>query len=166
MIFRLSDYDKNRRDPDAIVYTFSCGAVLRLTRNDFANAAEFCFWKQVSDKTYQEQAPADREWSERTAEWSDNSSGAVKSPEDCFLEKLRQAELHAELIAKLKKFAQQLTAAQIRRYYLYVVVGMSQRKIARVEGVSPVAVSKSIRKARAAAMTIAAEVKVKEKNVR
>lgn len=79
------------------------------------------------------------------------------------MEKLRQAELHAELIAKLKKFAQQLTAAQIRRYYLYVVVGMSQRKIARVEGVSPVAVSKSIRKARAAAMTIAAEVKVKEK---
>ena len=166
MIFRQTDYDKNRRDPDAIVYTFSCGTILRLTRNDFANEEEFHFWKQVSDKTYQEQAPADREWSERTAEWSDNSSGAVTSPEVCFFEKLRQAELHAELTAKLKKLSQQLTAAQLRRYYLHVAVGMSQRKIAKLEGVSPVAVSKSIRKARAAAITIAREVKANNQNAR
>ncbi|MBQ3702491.1 MAG: hypothetical protein II885_07015 [Oscillospiraceae bacterium] len=163
MIFRQTDYDKNRRDPDAIVYTFSCGTVLRLTRNDFANEEEFRFWKQVSDKTYQEQAPADREWSERTAEWSDNSSGAVTSPEVCFFEKLRQAELHAELTAKLKELARQVTAAQFRRYYLHVAVGMSQRKIAKLEGVSPVAVSKSIHKARTAAMAIAAEEESKEK---
>lgn len=164
MIFHLSDYDRNRRDPDAIVYTNSCGPATRLTRKDFASDAEFRFWKQVSDKTYQEQAPADREWSERTADWSDNSSGAVKSPEDCFFEKLREAELHAELITKLKNLSQRLNAAQFRRYYLHVVVGMSQRKIAKLEGVSPVAVSKSIRKARTAAMAIASEVKAKEKS--
>ena len=65
MIFRLSDYDKNRRDPDGIVYTNSCGPATRLTRKDFASDADFRYWKQVSDTAYQEQAPAQNRRIER-----------------------------------------------------------------------------------------------------
>lgn len=154
MIFRLSDYDKNRRDPEAIVYTNSCGPATRLTRKDFANDAEFRYWKKVSDIAYQEQAPADREWSDKTAEWSDNSSGAEKSPEDYFFERLRIQELRAEIEKVFAQLKAKITEVQYRRFRMFVVDGLSQRQIAKIEGVSPVAISKSIRAARKAARKI------------
>lgn len=154
MIFRLSDYDKNRRDPEAIVYTNSCGPATRLTRKDFANDAEFRYWKKVSDIAYQEQAPADREWSDKTAEWSDNSSGAEKSPEDYSFERLRIQELRAEIEKVFAQLKAKITEVQYRRFRMFVVDGLSQRQIAKIEGVSPVAISKSIRAARKAARKI------------
>ena len=154
MIFRLSDYDKNRRDPDAIVYTNSCGPATRLTRKDFANDADFRYWKQVSDTAYQEQAPADREWSDKTAEWSDNTSGAEKSPEDYFFAKLQMQELRTEIEKLFVQLQTEITEAQYRRFRMFVIDCLSQRQIAKIEGVSPVAISKSIRAARKAARKI------------
>lgn len=154
MIFRLSDYDKNRRDPDAIVYTNSCGPATRLTRKDFANDAEFRYWKKVSDIAYQEQAPADREWSDKTAEWSDNTSGAENSPEDYFFERLRMQELRTEIEKLFVQLKSGITNVQYRRFRMFVIDGLSQRLIAKIEGVSPVAISKSIRAARKAARKI------------
>lgn len=154
MIFRLSDYDKNRRDPDGIVYTNSCGPATRLTRKDFASDADFRYWKKVSDIAYQEQAPADREWSDKTVEWSDNSSGAEKSPEDYFFERQRMQELRAEIEMVFAQLKAKITAVQYRRFRMFAVGGLSQRQIAKIEGVSPVAISKSIRAARKAVRKI------------
>lgn len=154
MIFRLSDYDKNRRDPDGIVYTNSCGPATRLTRKDFASDADFRYWKQVSDTAYQEQAPADREWSDKTAELNDNTSGAEKSPEDYFFAKLQMQELRTEIEKLFVQLQTEITEAQYRRFRMFVIDCLSQRQIAKIEGVSPVAISKSILAARKAARKI------------
>ena len=49
MFDRRSDYAKNKRNADSIIYTDANGEEIRLTRDDFESEAEFRKWKSWSD---------------------------------------------------------------------------------------------------------------------
>ena len=67
---------------------------------------------------------------------------------------LRIQELRTEIEMVFAQIKTGITDVQYRRFRMFVVDGLSQRQIAKIEGVSPVAISKSIRAARKAARKI------------
>ena len=54
MFDKKSDYAKNKRNADSIIYTDANGEEIRLTRDDFESEEEFRKWKAWSDSQYHE----------------------------------------------------------------------------------------------------------------
>lgn len=149
MFNKKSDYALNKRDEDTIVY-ISVTGVVRLSRADFPNEAEFLKWKHWSDGDYRATETAGRSFYDNCIPLDDQLTlvGAVLSVEDALFLKLEEAEAQAkraqrcaELMAQIRS---RLTEKQFRRLWLLHVDGMSVTGIAIAENVSKASVSKSI----------------------
>lgn len=133
-----SDYARNKKDPDAIVYIDSYGNLIRLTRSDFASEEEFLRWKSWSDENHHTIEKADHVFSNHTLSLDCMAEGAVAapSPEESLIgvcEEQERRELHSLLMEGLDSC---LTPTQRRRFWLHLVEGLTVRQIAEIENVS------------------------------
>ena len=146
MYNRKSAYALNKQDPDAIVCPGVTGAHRRLTRADFKTEEEFLFWKQWSDENYHEEDNADVVEEKHTLSFFEISDHALAVPglEKTYMyrmEWMERGKTSAELVLQIRNY---LTDRQFRRLWLYCVDGMTQAKIAQLEGVGQQRVSVSI----------------------
>ena len=144
MFDKKSDYALNKLDPDAIVYKSASGVHIRLTREDFASEEEFLRWKDWSDQDYRAEEKADRPFFERCFALIDAIDSTGLSAEDALMAPLLEAEqsIHcADLISQIKR---NLTEKQYRRLCLYYLDGLTESKIAALEGVGQRRISTSL----------------------
>lgn len=141
-----SIYTMNREDPDAIVYLNSDGHVIRLTRDDSSTEEEFRHWKERSDRQYKMEEHEANAYRIRTVMFveSDLRRSAPTSPAEFAPDRLSRKKSAAIAVVKIRKL---LTSKQYRRLWFYGVMEMTEEEIARFEGVSHQAVSKSLRSA-------------------
>lgn len=143
---RKNIYVLNKKDKDAIIYQDSYGNIIRLTVADFANAEEFYRFKEWSDQNYHEEEKLRHlnanhtQALETTAEKITN----VNSPEDKLLEQYEEKQWQK----RFQQLMRVLTPTQYRRFYLYCICRLSEKRIAAVDNVSQQNVSKSIQAAR------------------
>ena len=149
-----SDYAKNKREKDAIVYISVTGPVL-LTRAAFASEDEFIKWKDWSDGDYHAIEKMGRGYYDNGLPLVDEYLDLIVSApsvEDELFRRLAEAEAETERARTCAVLMVQirgcLTHKQFRRLWLLCVEGMSVEAIAVAEGVSHQNVSKSILKAR------------------
>lgn len=149
MFNRKSDYALNKRDEDTIVY-ISVTGVIRLTRADFPNEAEFLKWKHWSDGDYRATEKAGRSFYDNCIPLDDQLTlvGAVLSVEDALFLKLAEAEAQAKRVQRCAELMAQirsrLTEKQFRRLWLLHVEGLTMKDIAAREGVTHQGISDSI----------------------
>ena len=142
MLDRKSDYALNKQDPDAIVCKSVTGVHIRLTRADFSSEEEFRKWKAWSDQDYHATEQGGRGYGGPPLE--DWTLPSVLSPEDLMLEADVEAQRDAARAALAEQIRSQLTETQYRRLSLYYLEGMTEREIAKLEGVGQQRVSRSI----------------------
>lgn len=146
MFERKNIYVLNKKDKDAIIYQDSYGNIIRLTVADFANAEEFYRFKEWSDQNYHEEEKLRHlnanhtQALETTAEKITN----VNSHEDKLLEQYEEKQWQK----RFQQLMRVLTPTQYRRFYLYCICRLSEKRIAAVDNVSQQNVSKSIQAAR------------------
>ena len=142
MLDRKSDYALNKQDPDAIVCKSVTGVHIRLTRADFSSEEEFQKWKAWSDEDYYAAEQGGRGYGGPPLE--DWVLPSDPSPEDLMLEADMEAAQGAARAALVEQIRSQLTEKQYRRLSLYYLEGMTEREIAKLEGVGQQRVSRSI----------------------
>ena len=142
MYDRKSDYALNKQDRDAIVCGSVTGVHIRLTRSDFSSEEEFQKWKAWSDRDYHTTEKAGRAYHDNRLPLADWAVPNAPSAEELLLEADGTDTARAALIQRVRNG---LTEKQYRRLRLYYLEGLSEREIARLEGVGQQRVSRSIR---------------------
>lgn len=143
MYDKKSDYARNKKDPEAIVYTDADKHTIRLTREDFDTEADFLKWKAWSDENYHDAETGDHVEGNHTAPL-DERAGAADGPEVIIeqrIEKQVREQYAAETVIRIKG---QLTEKQFRRLWMYCVNGLTQQQIAEIEAVGQRRISTSI----------------------
>lgn len=147
-----SDYALNKTDPEAIVYMDSNGAIIRLTRENFADPEEFQRWKAWSDSDYHQTENMNIVFSKRTLSLhgfvGETISIAVISPEDVLVEAQEQQERRELKRLLLEGLDSCLTHTQRRRLWLYCVDSLSEEAIALAENVKQQSVSECLWRAK------------------
>ena len=142
MYNRKSDYALNKQDRDAIVCRSVTGVHIRLTRDDFSSEEEFQKWKAWSDREYHATEKAGRAYHDNRLPLTDWAVPSAPSVEELLLEADGADTARAALIQRVRNG---LTEKQYRRLRLYYLEGLSEREIARLEGVGQQRISRSIR---------------------
>ena len=155
MFDKKSDYAKNKRNADSIIYTDANGEEIRLTRDDFESEEEFRKWKAWSDSQYHETEKNGRSYMDHKLPLfdeegtnGDTMESDEANPESMLISAVNEQEQTEYFRADLKQVREKLTDIQFRRLWLYKVKGMTQQKIADLEGVRQVSISKTIIAAR------------------
>ena len=148
MLKRKSIYYLNKDDNDAIVYTDASGKIIRLTASDFYSEEEFVQWKSWSDSDFHAEEKRDHIYDDNNLSLEGLSDFVAQGPsaEAVLQRKARnraREQYNAETIASIRTH---LTEKQFRRVWLYYVCGLTELKIAEMEGVAHQNISKSIRK--------------------
>ena len=146
--YKNSDYAVNKH-AKGIVYRFS-DQIVEVTLEDYlaenpkSTEADFQELKALSDSIYHEQDIENNKQARRTVPLfdSDCASLASDSFERDFEERMDKRAVQNAACQLLT--SGELTATQTERFFLYFYDGCSLREIARREGVSHVAVQKSI----------------------
>lgn len=143
---RKSDYARNKRNSEAIVYPDNVNGEYLITREHFSSEEEFLFWKEWSDSDYHTQAKGDNREYEHTVSIHALSDeiGAELSPEEMLIirfDRMNRGKASAEQVFLLQHI---VTEKQFRRLWMYFVEGMTQQEIGCLENVSQKRVSKSI----------------------
>ena len=154
--YKKSDYSMNKYS-DGIVYSFCNGSALEVTLEDYLTEnpdkteQDFKELKKLSDEIYLEQ---DRDEYNQTRKniTMCNMENLIDSTElplnEAYIDMLdRQAAVSA--FNRLLESGS-LTEVQERRFRLYIINGLSMRKIAETEGVTYHAVALSIKEAKQA----------------
>ncbi|MGM9538332.1 MAG: hypothetical protein ACI3VN_08380 [Candidatus Onthomonas sp.] len=143
MFNRKSDYALNKKQKNAIIYMTAKGQIL-LTRADFSNEEEFQKWKAWSDQYYRKDEKEGRRFSDQNVpvqDWEALVSALFPSEESDIQQNVTHDDLwYPTLFLHAKNC---LTKTQYCRLMLYLN-GMTVSEIAKLEGVSRQAVSKSI----------------------
>ena len=139
-------YTLNRENPDAIIYLDSDGKIIRLTREDFSSDEEFRRWKEWSDQQYKLEAHEANAYRIRKVMLveGDLRRGAPAISDEPTPDRMSRKKAAALKVTKIRRL---LTAKQYRRLWLYGAMEMTEEEIARFEGISHQAVSKSLRSA-------------------
>ena len=140
MYDRKSDYALNKQDRDAIVCGSVTGVHIRLTRSDFSSEEEFQKWKAWSDWDYHTTEKAGRAYHDNRLPLADWAVPSAPSAEELLLEADGADAARAALIQRSRNG---LTEKQFR-LRLYYLEGLSEREIARLEGVGQRRISTSI----------------------
>ena len=135
MFDKNTDYAINKRDDNAIVYRSADGHIITLTSSDFATEHEFRRLKEWSDADYHRSEKAEHR---RADHEISNETGPSDQPDP--------EELISQRIL-LHHALRTLSKVQYIRFMLYMK-GFTISEIARTEGVSWQAVSKSCSAAR------------------
>lgn len=134
MFHSKNDYGQNKHSPD-IIYTSATGTI-HLSREDFESEADFLRWKQWSDQDYLTNTP--REDALLRSDWNIFLSALDLPPNDQPERSLEQWQRIA-----YNQIKSNLTSVQYARWSLFLC-GVKMTAIARIEGVSKQAVSRSI----------------------
>ena len=141
MYDRKSDYALNKQNRNAIVCGSVTGVHIRLTRSDFSSEEEFQKWKAWSDRDYHTTEKAGRAYHDNRLPLADWAVPSAPSAEELLLEADGADAARAALIQQIRNG---LTEKQFRRLRLYYLEGLSEREIARAEGVGQQRISRSI----------------------
>ena len=154
MIKTNSIYTLNKKDPDAIVYPTVEGKLVRVTRDDFPSEEEFLAFKAWSDENFHEEEKLDHREANHILPMDGLSDAALSVPADDVIldRKQERAERRKAASEMVIRFKDKLTETQFRRLWMYHIDGLDTYEIARIEGNTHQAISKSI---------IAAEKKIK-----
>ena len=129
--YQYTDYAINNANSEAIVYRFANGTVREITVDDFGgDVVAFNTWKSFSDNDYH-------------ISYDNLEEMDLGYSEDC-LEVMVKTEEEIALSEGVEKLFSILSEKQRRRLYLYVIKGMKQEEIARIECCSQVMIHKSI----------------------
>lgn len=147
--YRESDYALNKYSPN-IVYKFSDKTV-EVTEEDYLKqnpnktVEDFAKLKALSDENYHESDLVDTKYRRKKLSIHSLEEGAGLGV-DSFVDKLYEdEEKHKALLAAKELLDNgKLTKVQKRRFILHYFQNLSTRKIAAMEGVSHIAVFKSI----------------------
>lgn len=141
-----TDFSRNKRCPDGIVYRDANGELTVLRPEDFRNANEFQKWKSLSDAEYHCEENGDhRERNHITGSlnehcvflsFPDTRPNAARTDEEARLRILR---------AKIRRI---LTDKQYRRFWAHCVDGKSVTAISREEHIPVSSICDSIRAAK------------------
>jgi hypothetical protein len=115
MKYHLSDYERNAKDPDAIVYRDANGKVTRLTRKDFSSEEEFQKWKAISDDDLHERHKGDLVEMKHTVSvglLSDSSMIAVPGPEEMMFEEMEADKYHQSIMEMMNILSTVLSKVQ------------------------------------------------------
>ena len=147
--YNYTDYAINNANSEAIVYRFANGNVREITVDDF-NGDELAFrtWKTFSDRDYHSQEKQTRRTSRKDVSYDSLEEMDLGCSEGCLDTMLRTEEQEA-LSEGVEELLSILSEKQRRRLYLYVIKGMKQEEIARLEGCIQSAVAQSIQSAEA-----------------
>ena len=147
--YNYTDYAINNANSEAIVYRFANGKVREITVDDF-NGDELAFrtWKTFSDRDYHSQEKQTRRISRKDVSYDSLEEMDLGCSEGCLDTMLRTEEQEA-LSEGVEELLSILSEKQRRRLYLYVIKGMKQEEIARLEGCIQSAVAQSIQSAEA-----------------
>ena len=147
--YNYTDYAINNANSEAIVYRFANGNVREITVDDF-NGDELAFrtWKTFSDRDYHSQEKQTRRISRKDVSYDSLEEMDLGCSEGCLDTMLRTEEQEA-LSEGVEELLSILSEKQRRRLYLYVIKGMKQEEIARLEGCIQSAVAQSIQSAEA-----------------
>lgn len=142
-------YALNKKDPDAIVYTDADGKTHRLTRADFDRPEEFDRWKSWSDQDFHIEDNQDQVYLHHTRSMNEVADTITPDPEALMeqrIDKKERRRISADMLTRVKGL---LTEKQYRRLWMYHIRGLTEQKIADVEGVGQRRISKSITSAEA-----------------
>ena len=143
MFNRKSDYARNKKQRDAIIYTTAKEQIL-LTRADFSCEEEFQKWKAWSDQYYHNDEQEGRRFTDQNVpvqDWENHVLVLFPSEKPDSQQDVAHADLwYPTLFLQAKNC---LTKTQYCRLML-CLNGMTVSEIAKLEGVSRQAVSKSI----------------------
>lgn len=146
-----NDYAINKNNEN-IVYKFTNGEMVEITlemyleKNPNKTKDDFLELKVISDDIYHKEDNGDTKYNKR--KWSIHSMEAnMVSPEKSVLDKFIYEEDSKKALDSARELLKDknLTDIQKRRFILYHFKGLSTRKIGELEGVSNVAVFKSIK---------------------
>lgn len=156
--YRKSDYAINR-NRTGIIYRFA-KSIVEIDLHDFLQSSpelteqDFRYWKQISDEMYLEEKRANWRESNRNICLQCTLKDAalmVQSAEESYIQGLEEDRINARRNKQLffaKQAINSLSTIQRRRYILHVVHQLSYREIARIEGVSPQSVHRSVQEAK------------------
>ncbi len=142
-------YALNKKDPDAIVYTDADGKTQRLTRADFDSPEEFDRWKSWSDQDLHAEDNQDQVYLHHTCSMNEVADTLTPDPATLMVQRIDKKErrrISADMLTRVKGL---LTEKQYRRLWMYHIRGLTEQKIADVEGVGQRRISKSITSAEA-----------------
>ena len=145
MLKKISDFVLNKRDSTSIVCRRVTGDHVRLKSDEFSDEIEFSRWKQWSDNDYH-RIELDGRYDDDCISLDSQQEVQTQSAEDIILApyiEVEQMEARRILIEKVKSI---LTKKQFRRMCMYYLDGMSEAKIAALEGVNQSSISRSISK--------------------
>lgn len=142
----MSSYALNKKDHEAIVYTDADNHVIRLTSGDFATEADFMKWKAWSDEDYHAEEKGDHVHTNHAISMEElgDSAAASEGPEVVAVQNLDRQTREQLAAEKMESFRGIITEAQLRRLWMYYVVGLTQQQIAAAEGVGQRRISTSI----------------------
>ena len=146
MFNRKSSYALNKKAPNAIVYMDANEAIIRLTREDFANEEEFLKWKVWSDEDYHTEDNRDVVEDKHNISIDTLSEAALSIPAiDVVMDRQHEKSARRKMAsAMVSQIRGKLTETQFRRLWMYYVDGMTVDEIGAAEGVSHQAVSLNI----------------------
>ena len=142
--YNYTDYAINNANSEAIVYRFANGKVREITVDDF-NGDELAFrtWKTFSDRDYHSQEKQTRRTSRKDVSYDSLEEMDLGYSEGC-LDTMLRTEDEEALSEGVEELLSNLSEKQRRRLYLYVIKGMKQEEIARLEGCCQRVISESI----------------------
>lgn len=135
MFNKKSIYALNKKEPDAIIYPDADGNIIRLTREDFANEAEFLRWKAWSDAEYKETEKAGRGYDDNTVTLIDDMDCTGETLEDELIAIADRMEHDAQCAAMVAQIRAKLTEKQFQRLWKYHVEKVPVKLIAGEENV-------------------------------
>ena len=146
MISTATDYAINKKDTNAIVYCDAFGNITRITKDDFETDEDFCLWKELSDEDYHEIEKAEHLFRDYTVSLEGLAEGAISvdPAEVTIIAEIDEAARNNLRHLVVQGMETLLTEVQWIRLYLHYVDGMSEREIARQQGVHHKAIEKSI----------------------
>lgn len=139
------DYTRNKADKLAIVSVDAKDVVYRTTANQLPNPESFSKWKKWSDKSYHRIHLGN-------CVYKDHNVSLGKYEYTLSTEQLEEDEAARERIHLLYQKTDQvlkriLTQKQYRRFKMRFEIGLDEKEIADIEGVSQPAVSQALSKA-------------------
>ncbi len=147
--YNYTDYAINNANSEAIVYRFANGTVREITVDDFGgDVVAFNTWKSFSDNDYHNQEKQTRRTSRKDISYDSLEEMDLGYSEGC-LDTMLRTEDEEALSEGVEELLSILSEKQRRRLYLYIIKGMKQEEIARMEGCIQSAVAQSIQSAEA-----------------
>ena len=146
MLKRKSIYYLNKSDTNAIVYMDASGNAIRLTASDFSSEEEFQRWKEWSDIDFHEEDKQDHIFDNNNVSLNNLPDSVALSPsaEAVPEQKAKNRAREQFNVHIIMSIREKLTDKQFRRIWLYYVHGMTEQRIAEMEGIAQQNISKSI----------------------